>query len=130
MVAGVAEVGPGRASGAEAEPRVSVAAGALERALVVGIRCTSVCRIAVGGGSGVVLALERGVPVVLDGVVGAAGEEARDGGPLVAEPCVRAEDGVVLLGREGAVLHLRRQLVAPPEAARLAGATRDGAADE
>jgi hypothetical protein len=123
VVARVAEVGPGWASGAEAEPRVAIAACALQRALVVSVSNNSVA-------GGVVLALQRGVPVVLDGVVGAAGEEARDGGPLVAEPGVRAEDGVVLLGREGPVLHLRRQLVAPPEAARLAGAARDGPADE
>jgi hypothetical protein len=77
-----------------------------------------------------VLALEGGVPVVLDGVVGASREQAGDGGPLVAEAGVGAQDGVVLVRGEGAVLHLRGELVAPPEAARLAGPPRDGLADE
>jgi hypothetical protein len=81
-------------------------------------------------GSRRVLPLKRGVPVVLDGVVGAPGEQAGDGGPLVAEPGVGAEDGVVLVGGEGAVLHLRGKLVAPPEAARLAGPAGDGLADK
>ena len=40
----------------------------------------------------------------LDGVVGAAKEEARDGGPAVAEPRVGADNGGVLLGGEGPVL--------------------------
>ena len=57
-----------------------------------------------GHGGGGELALEGAVPVVLDGVVGAAEEEARDGGPAVAEPCVGADDGGVLLGREGPTL--------------------------
>jgi hypothetical protein len=79
-----------------------------------------------GGGE---LALERAVPVVLDGVVGAPGEEARDGGPAVAEPGVRVDDGGVLLRRERAALHLRRQLVAPPQPARLARPAGDLAPD-
>ena len=57
-----------------------------------------------GHGGGGELALEGAVPVVLDGVVGAAEEEARDGGPAVAEPRVGADDGGVLLGREGSTL--------------------------
>ena len=57
-----------------------------------------------GHGGGDELALEGAVLVVLDGVVGAAGEEAHDGGPVVAEPRVGADDGGVLLGREGPVL--------------------------
>ena len=48
--------------------------------------------------------LEGAVPVVLDGVVGAAGEEARDGDLAVAEPCMGAYDGGGLLGREGPAL--------------------------
>ena len=54
-----------------------------------------------GGGK---LALEGAVPMVLDGVVSVDGEEARDGGPAVAEPCVGADDGGVLLGHEGPAL--------------------------
>ena len=57
-----------------------------------------------GHGGGGELALEGAVPMVLDGVVGAAGEEARDGGPAVAKPRVGANDVGVLLRREGPVL--------------------------
>jgi hypothetical protein len=114
-VAGVAEVGSRRAAGAEAVAVIGP--------LVVWPPPHLFLLV-------VVLPLERGVPVVLDGVVGAAGEQPSDGGPLVAEPGVRAEDGVVLLGREGTVLHLRGQLVAPPQPARLARPPRDGAADQ
>lgn len=76
------------------------------------------------------LTLERGVPVVLDGVVGSAVEEAGDGGPLVAEAGVGPDYGVVFLWREGTVLHLRGELVAPPEPARLAGPTGYRLADQ
>lgn len=76
------------------------------------------------------LALERGVPVVLDRVVGATVEQPRDCGPLVAEARVGSDDGVVLFGREGTVLHLRRELVAPPQPARLAGPARYRLADQ
>lgn len=76
------------------------------------------------------LTLERGVPVVLDGVVGSAVEEAGDGGPLVAEAGVGPDYGVVFLWREGTVLHLRGELVAPPEPAGLAGPTGYRLADQ
>lgn len=76
------------------------------------------------------LTLECGVPMILDGVVGPAGEEAGYGGPFVAEFGMGPNNGVVLVGREGAVLHLRRELVAPPQAAALAGSAGDGFADE
>lgn len=59
--------------------------------------------------------------MVLDGVVGAAGEEARDGGPFVSVNGVRLYDHLVLRRSERTVLHLRTQLVAPPQTARLAG---------
>ena len=68
--------------------------------------------------------------MVLDGVVGAAREEARDGGPLVAVAGVGGEDERVLARREGAVVHVGAELVAPAEAAGLAGAAGDGGADE
>ena len=70
-------------------------------------------------GGGGAAAAEGGVPVVLDGVVGAPGEEARDGGPLVTVEGVGPEDDVVLHRREGAVLHGGAELVAPPQPARL-----------
>lgn len=68
--------------------------------------------------------------MVLDAVVGAAGEEAGDGGPLVAVEGVGSGDDGVLGGGEGVVLYGWGQLIAPPEAARLAGAARDLFADE
>lgn len=59
--------------------------------------------------------------MVFDGVVGAAGEEAGDGGPLVAVEGVGFDDEGVLGGGERAVVDAGAQLVAPPQAARLAG---------
>lgn len=70
-----------------------------------------------GGGGGSATAAEGGVPVVLDSVVGASGQEARDGGPLVAVEGVGLGDDVILGGGEWAVLHVGAQLVAPPETA-------------
>lgn len=61
--------------------------------------------------------------MVLDGIVGAAGEQARDGGPAVAVLVVGSKDGVVLRRGEGAVLHRGAELVAPPQAARFPGTT-------
>nr|CAB3461767.1 unnamed protein product [Digitaria exilis] len=80
-------------------------------------------------GGGPAVAAEGGVPVVLDGVVGAAVEHPRDGGPLVAVLGVRGDDEGVLVGREGAALHAGAELVAPPETARLARSPRDLRAD-
>jgi len=68
--------------------------------------------------------------VVLDCVVGSALEQAGYGGPFVAEAGMGPDYGVVLFGGEGAVLDLGRELIAPAEAAGLAGAARDGLADE
>jgi len=68
--------------------------------------------------------------MVLDGVVGAAVEEASDGGPLVSEPGVRLRDRFVFLRRERAVLNLGRQLIAPPQPARFPRPTRNGFAYE
>lgn len=41
-----------------------------------------------------------------------------------------SDDGLVLLGREGAVLHGGAQLIAPPQPARFAGPALNVAADE
>jgi hypothetical protein len=57
--------------------------------------------------------------VVLDGVVGAAREEARDHGPLVAVEAVRRHEALLLLIAEGALADPRVQLVEPPEPAAL-----------
>jgi hypothetical protein len=57
--------------------------------------------------------------VVLDGVVGAAGEEAGDEGPLVAVGAVGVEQPLLLLLRERSLVDPRVQLVEPPEPAAL-----------
>jgi hypothetical protein len=63
--------------------------------------------------------------VVLDGVVGAAGEEARDERPLVAVGAVRAHEPLLLLLRERPPVDPRVQLVEPPQAAALPCVTTD-----
>jgi hypothetical protein len=52
--------------------------------------------------------------VVLDVVVGAPREVARDLGPLVAERRVRSDEGRVLFLRPMAVLDHRVQVIVPP----------------
>jgi hypothetical protein len=59
------------------------------------------------------------VPVVLDGVVGAAGEEAGDERPPVAVGAVGLQEPLLLRRREGTPVDLRVQLVEPPETAAL-----------
>ena len=54
--------------------------------------------------------LERRVPVVLDGVVGAATEQARDRRPLVAEQRVRRHDDGVLVAAKGLLLDVGVEL--------------------
>ncbi|KAL8029960.1 hypothetical protein ABFX02_14G256400 [Erythranthe guttata] len=61
---------------------------------------------------------QGGIPVIFYGVIGAAVEQPRNGGPPVAVPVVRRRNGVVLRLGEGAVLDLRAELVAPPQPAR------------
>jgi len=73
---------------------------------------------------------EGGVPVVLNGVVGAAREEARDGGPLIPVNSVSLDDDLVLHRTEGPMPHVRAELVAPSQPAGLAGAPRNAAADD
>ena len=68
--------------------------------------------------------------MILDGVIGAAREEAGYGGPLVTEPSMGPNYGLVLFRREGPVLDLWRQLVAPSEPARFPRPARNGPADE
>src|SRR5687767_8026456 len=57
------------------------------------------------GGRRPALPEQSGVPVVLDGAIGAGVEHPRDGGSLVAVLRVRGDDDGVLLRREGATLH-------------------------
>jgi hypothetical protein len=59
------------------------------------------------------------VPVVLDGVVGAAREEAGDERPAVAVGAVRLQEQLLLRRREGPPVDPRVQLVEPPEPAAL-----------
>ena len=65
------------------------------------------------------LARHEDVPVVLDGVVGAAREEARDERPLVAVGAVRRQEPLLLLLRERPAVEPRVQLVEPPQPAAL-----------
>ena len=60
------------------------------------------------------------VPVVLDGVVGAAREEAGDERPAVAVGAVRLQEQLLLRRREGPPVDPRVQLVEPSEPAALA----------
>lgn len=97
-------------------PGRSSAGGSLQ-GLVVGGKW-KVVRIVVvgsfvGGSDGRALPLEGGIPMVLDGVVGATGEQSGDGGPFVAELGMSPDDGVIFIGSEGTVLDLRGELVAP-----------------
>jgi hypothetical protein len=68
----------------------------------------------------------RRVPVVLDGVVGPAGEELRDLGPLVAQPLLRLVNGLLLLLAPGLLLDRRVEVVQPARAALLATAAHPG----
>lgn len=68
--------------------------------------------------------------MILDGVIGSAGKQASDCGPFVAEPGVSSDDGLVLFRRERSVLDLRRELITPAKPARLAGAARNGLANQ
>ena len=61
-------------------------------------------------------------PVVLDLVVGAAGELPGDPGPAGAPLGVEAEDEALLVGGDAAALEARVEVVDPAEAAALAGA--------
>ncbi|TQD91160.1 hypothetical protein C1H46_023243 [Malus baccata] len=73
---------------------------------------------------------QSGVPVIFDGIVGAAGEEAGDGGPLITVEGMSLDNNGVLLRRKGLVLDGGAELIAPTEAAGLAGAAGNASADE
>lgn len=60
------------------------------------------------------------VPVVLDGVVGAAGEEPGDGRPPVAVKAVQGQQPRFFLLRERAAVDLRVQLIEPSQPTALA----------
>mmetsp|Transcript_32409 Transcript_32409/g.81562 ORF Transcript_32409/g.81562 Transcript_32409/m.81562 type:complete len:349 (+) Transcript_32409:254-1300(+) len=64
---------------------------------------------------------QGGVESVFHLVIRPPGDGARDDGPLVAADGVRRENLLVLLLRERPALHGRIELVAPPQAAALAG---------
>lgn len=88
--------------------------------------------VGISGGGGVAdlhRLAEGGVPAVLDGVIGPAVEVTRDGGPLVAVHALLLDDARVLLGREGPAVQLRRQVLAPPQPARLGAAPGHRARD-
>lgn len=72
--------------------------------------------------------LQFRMPMVLDRVVRAAWEETSDGDPLVSELSMKPEDLLVFFGGERQVAHLRRELIAPPQATRLAQSAGDHAA--
>ena len=67
---------------------------------------------------------QSGVPVVLDGVVGAAQEDVGDLGPPVLDSLVKYEENPLLLDAPTLLLQQRVQLVVPPLTALLASATR------
>ena len=73
---------------------------------------------------------EDRVPAILDGIVGAAGEEIGDGGPAVAVGGLVLDDEHVLLDGEGLDgLHPGVEVLAPAEAARLGVAAGQPSAD-
>jgi hypothetical protein len=75
-------------------------------------------------GSLLLLLLDPGPPVVLDLVVGSAGEVLGDLGPLVPPPRVELPDDRVLPRRDAAAPHPRPQVVEPPQPAALAVAVQ------
>ena len=79
------------------KPSIAIAiAIAIAMASAASASASAAAASAAGGGKAGGAALERGVPVVLDGVVCASGQEAGDGGPLVAMDGVGPQDLLVL----------------------------------
>lgn len=68
--------------------------------------------------------------MVLNRIIRPARQDARNSGPLITMNGMRLNDDGVLIWSKGAVLNVGRKLVAPPESAGLAGASRNGGADE
>lgn len=68
--------------------------------------------------------------MVFNGVIGTAGQEACNGGPLVAVDGVSLDDESILGGRKRAVLDGGAKLIAPSEPARLAGTAWNTEANE
>lgn len=68
--------------------------------------------------------------MVFDGIVGSSGQQAGDCGPSIAVDSVVFEYDCIFCWRKGEVLHRGAKLVAPPQATRLAGASRYAGAYE
>ena len=66
---------------------------------------------------------QSGVPVVLDGVVGAAQQDVGDLGPPILDSLVKYEENPLLLDAPPLLLQQRIKLVVPPLTALLASAT-------
>lgn len=64
--------------------------------------------------SALVLAI-RGVVVVLDAVVTAAGDLLRDHCPLVAEAFAQAEDHALFFATDGSLIDMWVQVIVPPD---------------
>nr|GMD07177.1 hypothetical protein SETIT_1G057400v2 [Ipomoea batatas]GMD08750.1 hypothetical protein SETIT_1G057400v2 [Ipomoea batatas] len=68
---------------------------------------------------GGMLPLQRRIPVVFDRVIGASIQHSSNSRPFIPDLRVRLRNNLILLPRERPVLHLRRQLIAPPQPTRL-----------
>lgn len=68
--------------------------------------------------------------MVLDSVIRPTREKASNSSPSVTEVSMSSDNSLILLRGEGAVLDLRRELIAPAEAAGLTRTARNGFADE
>lgn len=68
--------------------------------------------------------------MILDGVIRPAGKNSSNSSPSVTEIGMSSDNSLILLRRKGAVLDLRRELIAPSETAGLAGTAGNGFADE
>lgn len=91
---------------------------------------SAACAFTVAAELRVVLAAHRRVPMVLDGVVRAAGQQLGDARPLVAVLAVCLVDDTVLLIRPGSLLDLGVEVIVPTLAALLADAALEVARDQ
>ena len=106
---------------AEFFPRLVESEGGVDRLVV---------DVLLGVGLGPGFGPELGVEVVLDRVVGAAGQELGDGRPAVAELLVGGHYGAILRLAEVVAPERGIQLVAPSQAAGFAAAVGDSLGDE